>query len=398
MNFGNLGIALGAGVDEWNNQRKMARDDAAESRAAETFKQQQEQYLRQKEMQAAQDAIMKKYAAYEDPISKGDYSFAPELLGKYNANDGAFSDGHYAIMQSTPNGQVVHFAGPNGQVVRSVDLNPQSARQLVQDAMMSELMFTSPELARSQYNANRDYSLKQGELGVKQDSNNIHRAHYERSDATTAQHYADWAAHQRAQLALQQGELSLKQRALNASAAASSFGQTQYLNGQDGGVVAVTPVRNKNGTVSYPATPLAGVGLTPKMSGEKPTRQLTEMSIADAQALSDHVNQATAMRAKADANFAKLLKADPAAARQQVISGLSDQYNELGVRVRGLGLPQAPQSTEMKMPPGYGAAQPPESAPPVRQQGLLDRFINSMDARAKQRAIDEEDRRSRLGL
>lgn len=35
MGFANLGIALGAGVDEYNNQRRLAREDAAEQRLAD---------------------------------------------------------------------------------------------------------------------------------------------------------------------------------------------------------------------------------------------------------------------------------------------------------------------------------------------------------------------------
>lgn len=224
-----------------------------------------------------------------------------------------------------------------------------------------------------------------------------------RNAATSEKYRADQAGYMRGMLGIHQQELGLKRSALNANQQKHDWVPA----GEDNGVPVFLDRKNFNpangtGLVRSDGKPVQdSLSIYRKFTGAAnpaTAKAPTEMSVADAQALSDHVAQAVASKAKGDANFAKLLKADPSAAQQQVIGELGQQYGKLGVRVRGLGLPQAPQSTEMKMPPGYGAAQPPESAPPVRQQGLLDRFIDSMDARAKQHAIDEEDRRSRLGL
>lgn len=141
----NLGIALGAAAKQWNEddqlkQRQQAIDlqKAQDARQAEQFEWQrldQAEKLRQRE---AENSLSAKYKPWFEASARGDYSFAPQLIGGYNKNEGAFNDGHSVFMQTTPQGQIAHVAGPDGNVVRSVQLNPQAAAQMLQEAYMLE--------------------------------------------------------------------------------------------------------------------------------------------------------------------------------------------------------------------------------------------------------------------
>lgn len=159
MNFGNLGVALGAGVDEYHRQQEESRKQTAEERAALQFKQQQEQYARQLKQQQAMDAVNAKYAGYREALKKGDYSFADGLIGEYNANQGAWADGLTVQGQSTPQGKVLNFVGQDGRVARSVPVNAQSLSQMLDDAHMTEMKYASPEGFQNAYYKDRTHGL-----------------------------------------------------------------------------------------------------------------------------------------------------------------------------------------------------------------------------------------------
>lgn len=82
MNFGNLGVALGAGVDEWHKQQEESRKQTAEERAALQFQQQQEQYARQQKIRADRDALIKEYQDF-DGYLKGMDGVADDKLADY---------------------------------------------------------------------------------------------------------------------------------------------------------------------------------------------------------------------------------------------------------------------------------------------------------------------------
>lgn len=190
----NLGIALGAGAQEWRKQREDDRLDAREARESEQFGWQRHQHERQASQQNQMDAVTKKYAALRDQASKGDLSFIPTLMGEYNAQTGAFNDGHTVAMQSTPKGQVMHRIGSDGNVVQSYEMSPQTVNQLLGEAMMAEMQYASPEMAVQRFDKDREYGLKGREVGTKEEGNRIHAEHFRRSDATMEQYRRDQAS------------------------------------------------------------------------------------------------------------------------------------------------------------------------------------------------------------
>lgn len=109
MDFSNLGVALGAGVDEYNNQRRMAREDAREKRDAEQFGMQKEQFgwqrdaeKRKSEIQQRQDAVMRAAQANAGFLQELD-SLPDDKLGEFTGRvsqhynqDPAWANGMYA--------------------------------------------------------------------------------------------------------------------------------------------------------------------------------------------------------------------------------------------------------------------------------------------------------------
>ena len=145
MNWGGLGVALGAATQEWNNQRKMAREDEAFAMQKQQHANQQEQFgwqrdaqTEQKRVQDAEKALAAKYQPLFAAAAKGDYSGFDPLIQAYNSQQGGFGDGHYAGMQSTPQGTVVNRWDGKGNSVGSYKLDPQTAQELLQQAYMLE--------------------------------------------------------------------------------------------------------------------------------------------------------------------------------------------------------------------------------------------------------------------
>lgn len=139
MNFGNLGVALGAGVQEWKAQQKADQEQQLFDQQKEQFGWQRNAEAEKERIRLAEQALSEKYRPMFAAAAKGDYSFVPEYLKSgYNTNTGTWNDGHTAAYQSGPNGSMVHVIDGNGQVVASHDLNPQSARTLLEQAYMME--------------------------------------------------------------------------------------------------------------------------------------------------------------------------------------------------------------------------------------------------------------------
>ena len=145
MNWGGLGVALGAATQEWNNQRKMAREDEAFAMQKQQHANQQEQFgwqrdaqTEQKRVQDAEKALAAKYQPLFAAAAKGDYSGFDPLIQAYNSQQGGFGDGHYAGMQSTRHGTVVNRWDGKGNIMGSYKLDPQTAQELLQQAYMLE--------------------------------------------------------------------------------------------------------------------------------------------------------------------------------------------------------------------------------------------------------------------
>lgn len=163
MNWGGLGVALGAATQEWNNQRRMTREDEAFKMQQEQHKNAQEKFgwerdaqTEQRRVQEAEKALAAKYQPLFAGALKGDYSGFGDLIHAYNSQQGGFGDGHTAAMQSTPQGTVVHRLDGKGQAVGSYQLNPQTAMELLQQAYMME----RGGLGHNQFREVQEYGLK----------------------------------------------------------------------------------------------------------------------------------------------------------------------------------------------------------------------------------------------
>lgn len=154
---GNLGIAMGAGVDEWNRQRANdradkaeVRADAADVRAVNSDNRQQALHGAQmKEIDrrnAEQEAAMAVWKDAQPVFQGGADAAAQKLLEKYNANDAAlgYNDGHTAKLTKTDKGYVVTRMAPDGKVVDERSFTPQQAMQEHMRGVYSSLASINP--------------------------------------------------------------------------------------------------------------------------------------------------------------------------------------------------------------------------------------------------------------
>ena len=143
MGFGNLGIAMGAGVDEWNRQRANDRADRADARQGAVADAQLQEIDQRKTERDAALAIWRE----AQPVFKGGPDVAAQkLLERYNSNDAAlgYDDGHTAKLVKTDKGYVVTRTAQDGTEVDSQTFTPQQAMQEHVRSMYANLATINP--------------------------------------------------------------------------------------------------------------------------------------------------------------------------------------------------------------------------------------------------------------
>jgi hypothetical protein len=204
MGFGNLGIALGAGVDEWSRQRANDRADKADLRAENADVRQQQQFDAQmgesKRLAAEREAATKVWSDAM-PVFTGGWQFAAKhLADAYNSNDEGlgYNDGKSVDIQVHPNGVYVAPKNPDGSFgqptfykpdqimhehiratkARLAAINPEYGERFVSwlDTQSKREDDRADRLGQKAYVANRD-SVKDNqferELEVKRQRNSV---------------------------------------------------------------------------------------------------------------------------------------------------------------------------------------------------------------------------------
>ncbi|WP_153116253.1 hypothetical protein [Rhodocyclus tenuis] len=194
---GNLGIALGAGVQEFKAQQQLARQN-------EQFDMDKQQFGWQaQDRQRETDKLdhVKKFWHDVGPVFGADLKTQAEYLRrKYAANDkvAGYDDGHDVEVEHLPDGNVAYTQkladGKGGFTYgeKTIATPQQVASELLRYAHVG-LAAIDPKygdnfLAHLQkmQSEDRAAALKERELKIQAD-------HYQRSDDTTAKHYAAWA-------------------------------------------------------------------------------------------------------------------------------------------------------------------------------------------------------------
>ena len=149
---GNLGIAMGAGVDEYNKQRQLAIAEKGEQRAAAAdlrSQQMHDEQMKQIQAQAAtREKAQKVWNEMSPLLQKSPAERAKYLAGAYNANDGSiegYNDGNNVDVQEHANGVYVSPKNADGSFGQTKfyshdDINREFAR-----AIHNRLASVSPE-------------------------------------------------------------------------------------------------------------------------------------------------------------------------------------------------------------------------------------------------------------
>lgn len=380
MDFSNLGVALGAGVDEYNNQRRMAREDAREKRDAEQFGMQKEQFgwqrddqKRKSEIQQRQDALMRAAQANAGFLQELDSlpddklgEFTGRVLQHYN-QDPAWANGMYANLTNVEgkpyvvHGNMAKLGGV--QMIPVTRDGIRGALGQMNDDLRRRLALTSPE----GYAA---YADKQDELGIKRDANAIERE-YKGRNGVMDRRYGEsnelgWF-NARNSDKYHMGELDLRRLQLQQQAAQHAEAQRMGRMGQpvtmyEGDTpVLVTPVMNRDGSVSHVKSPFNGLQYTPKSSGAKGGGAMPQMTVADYAKLEELADARASLLARDPANKNQKPTFLRDVAKEQILSEMGYGTSVKGVQGRGapgaLGNPYAANAT------ARGASPYPEEAP-----------------------------------
>ncbi len=175
---GNLGVALGAAADEFNNQRRMAREDARDKREEEQFGWAREEQARKKRIGDEADAIMKEFNDL-DTYYRGAEKIGDDQLGeyiktgisRYNENP-LYKNGMFAnvsMVDGKP--MIVHgnMAKLGGVQMMPVDRDTlRQGYESMRGMLMERLARTSPEAYQQHFYKERDFNLKGREVGAKE--------------------------------------------------------------------------------------------------------------------------------------------------------------------------------------------------------------------------------------
>lgn len=414
MNFANLGIAMGAGVDEYHRQLDSNLKQTQEARAAEQFEWQKTQQERQRRIQGEQDALMKEFADL-DNYYKGAAGIADDQLGeyiksgmdKYN-NHPLYKNGMFANVTNV-DGRPMIVHG-NMAKLGGVQMMPVDRKTLdegynhMRGMLMERLAATDPALYQQRFDKDRDFGQKGREIAVKERGNEIeyefkrpggtyHTIHQEdnvsKERVSAANNAASIKAHQisagpgyarvnmereliqnnravaqkyaplfeQAQLALDNAYSSKDQNLIRAAEQNANMLQMRMRN----------EIESKNPS---------GQGLQLRMQSQSGGGggKLSEMTPADAASLDAQIAERASLKAKVDPNYAKLLKQDPVAAKNTAANELAAEYAQRGVFIKGLRPPEAGAAAQRSMqiygPAGGQGVQPPLVAIPMRDPSL----------------------------
>lgn len=183
---GNLGVALGAGVDEINRSRTQDRADQAEARANEALELQKQtaaptialhgiQLSEAKQKQDEATAVRNHLNAWQqgrDKIQAGDYSDFSAALQEYNKNQEPFDDGYTFAAQSTPKGQVLNHINSDGKILGVYSKD--DALKLYELGMSQKLKFLSPTYFAAAQKAQAEAHEKEADRKTKLDIANTY--------------------------------------------------------------------------------------------------------------------------------------------------------------------------------------------------------------------------------
>ena len=254
MNFGNLGIALGAYTRQADSYAKEDEDKrrweanyglqkAAEGRAAEQFNWQTDDHNEAVRVRDAEKALSEKYKPLFAAAANGDYSFAPAFLkGGYNTNSGAWNDGNTAVMQNTKDGAVLHIVGPDSTIKESHQLNPQKANELLTNAYMME----RAGIGAAQFKDYTGYGLDSRKVGAAENTANAGMQNARTMEGYRANQYELGKEANRIR-AMEVGNAAAYHNAL---ANQAKFGSAQQMLDNEGNLVYMIPSMGKDGTVT----------------------------------------------------------------------------------------------------------------------------------------------------
>lgn len=179
---GMLGVALGAGVNQWDKleaARRMEEDakfnqgiatervalaKAADKRATESHDIQTGALRRAEADELAARTSLGELRAAAQAVLDGKDSgdMWQGMLQEYNGNQGAFADGRTLYPQSTPQGVVLNTVGPNGVSLGSVPFDRNTKLKMLEEYYDRKMAYGTP----AQYQAYQALKRQAEQAGI----------------------------------------------------------------------------------------------------------------------------------------------------------------------------------------------------------------------------------------
>ena len=170
MNWGNLGIAMGAGVDEMHKQRATAREEEAAQQRNLEFGRKQKDWATQDDIEKRQKEISDWYSGRIGQIETGNhYGVADELSGYHN--DTSYLGDSKSRTFDGANGKkyVAAFPMGEGQGMPALhEITPELTRAQLEAVYRHRMEQVDPRQALAVMKQNREFGLKEREVGAKE--------------------------------------------------------------------------------------------------------------------------------------------------------------------------------------------------------------------------------------
>lgn len=162
MNFGNLGIAMGAGVDEMHKQRISDREDEAAAQRKTEFGRKQKEWATQDDLEKRQKEISDWYSGSIGRLEQGDHNgVADELSGYHNATNYLGDSKSRTFDGANGKKYVAEFPVGEGQgMPRLHEVTPELTRAQLENVYRHRMEQVDPRQALAHMDKAREFSLK----------------------------------------------------------------------------------------------------------------------------------------------------------------------------------------------------------------------------------------------
>ena len=206
MGWGNLGIAMGAGVDEMHKQRQSDREDELAAQRRAEFMRKEKEWATQDDVEKRQREISDWYNGSVGRLEKGDhYGVADELSGYHNDTNYLGDSKSRTFEGANGKKYVAEFQMGEGQgMPRLHEVTPQLTRAQLDNVYRHRMEQVDPRQALAHMDKAREFGIKERTAGA---AETTARAHTQNAD--TMEGYRQYQENEPQRIQLGNGQIGM---------------------------------------------------------------------------------------------------------------------------------------------------------------------------------------------